>query len=366
MNKSTLIKVYLMFFLLFMPAHLSIFFPQLSGNSKTELRKLQDFPELPNSLISAFRWPRRFDQFASDRFPFRSNFIHNVSKSFYKIGLSISQEVIIGENGWLFLRKTSNVLNEHRGTVRLSTTGLNNWVKVFIAKKNEIERLGSNLYLIIIPNKHTIYKNQLPIHHSVVGQNITDQLLNALKEQKVNQIIDLRPTLLMNNSNQRLYDKYNTHWNDKGAYIGYKEIMNRIDPLQDIPRLTLKDISFQKIVRSGDLARLIGNLSLKETTIEAEILNSAILQRQNFENKNKYKIKEWISISKHSRSPVAICFCDSFVNLRLYKFLEQSFSKTIFKHHNSMVYDKKLIEKYKPEYVFYILAERLIPYKLEK
>jgi hypothetical protein len=320
---------------------------------------------VPYSLRGLYKWPRKFDRFASDRFPFRSKLIHVASKSIYKAGISISPEVLIGNNEWLFLRRNSNVLDEHRGIARLSTTDLNNWINVFIERKNEIEQFGIKLYFVVIPNKHTVVKNQLPSHYAVVDQTITDQIVNSLREKKINQIIDLRPTYLMNGSQQLLYDKYDTHWNERGMYLGYKEIMDRIDPLQNIPRLTLNDNSFKKVFKSGDLSRMIGNLSLKETTFEAEILNSSIIHRQNYENKLNYREEEWISVSKHIKSPVAVCFCDSFVNLRLYKYLEQSFSKTIFKHHRSMTYDKDLIEKYKPDIVFYMVVERLLPYKLE-
>ena len=365
MNKSAAIKIYVALFLLIIPGFLSVFFPELSGDSQTEIRTLQDFPKLPNTLRDAYKWPRRFDQFASDRFPFRSGIIRFAGKTCYKMGFSISPEILIGNDGWLFLLKNCEVLRRHQGIVQLSTTEIKDWVEAYIKRKDEIETNGAKLYFIIVPDKHTIYKNQIPNHFSIVGKTITDQLVHALVKQQVTQVIDLRPVLQKSAFPRHIYDKYDSHWNDIGAYTGYKEIMDRIDPLQDIPRVTSNDISFKKVMKSGGLAWMIGNTSLYESTFEAEIFNSTILHRQNYENKKKYETEEWISISSHKNSPVVICLCDSFVNNYLYKYLEQSFSKTIFKHHRSMTYDKQLIEKYHPEIVMYIVAERLIPFKLD-
>jgi hypothetical protein len=173
-----------------MPGTLSVLFPQLSGDAKVELRELQDLPGLPNNVRSVCAWPGKFDQFATDRFLFRSKLINIASQAGYRIGLSISDEVIIGKNGWLFLRKDSDVMDEYRGIVQLSAAEIESWVRAFVARKREIEQGGAMVYFIIVPNKHTIYKEFLPDQYKVVGEGITDQIVNALRDEKVNEVID--------------------------------------------------------------------------------------------------------------------------------------------------------------------------------
>ena len=59
------IRVYTALLILAFPGFLSVVFPMLSGDSKIELRKLQDFPSFPKTQDEFASWPSQFDQFGS-------------------------------------------------------------------------------------------------------------------------------------------------------------------------------------------------------------------------------------------------------------------------------------------------------------
>ena len=181
--------------MLLVPAFLSIFFPHLGGDSNLELRKLKDFPSFPKSIREAYNWPRHFNQFATDRFPFRTFIVSMVSKSLIPFGFSVSDEVLIGRDQWLFLRKNSDILNEYRGVVTLSDFEVKTWVNNFVKRKMQIEAKGSKVYFIIIPNKHSVYPNKLPRYISIVGETIAGKIIKALNHKNVSGVIDLRATL---------------------------------------------------------------------------------------------------------------------------------------------------------------------------
>ena len=357
------IKINLIFvclFFLLIPGIVSIFTPGLSGDSNIELRNLQDFPEISANVRKMYKWPRRFDQFSSDRFPFRSFFINKIGSFLFKKGISISPEVIIAKNGWLFLRKNSDVLDKYLGVVQLSDDEIKDWINKYIERKKLIHQIGAQLFFVIIPNKHTIYPEYLPDYFHKVRPSLTDQLVSGLREVNVEGIIDLRPALILAKKEQD-YNKYNTHWNDYGAYLGYLEIMKYIPSIFPISGV---DIGFSKNRKTGDLARMLCNPELTEFRFGAEIKKNNILYRRNFENKGKYQTEEWLTKTIDTNDQCALFLCDSFTNGVMYKFLEQTFGESIFKHHNRMEYDPIFIKNNKPDFVFYIVAERLIPHEL--
>src|SRR5678816_4905717 len=66
-----------------------------------------------------------------------------------------------------------------------------------------------------------------------------DQFLAYMRAHSAVEILDLRPAILAAKPHELLYHHYDTHWNDRGALIGYQQIAHAlrqwfpsIEPLQ--------------------------------------------------------------------------------------------------------------------------------------
>jgi hypothetical protein len=264
----------------------------------------------------------------------------------------------MGKNDWLFLRRHSNVLDESRGIQRLTSLQIDRWVAKYVQRKSDIERQGAELLLVVVPNKHSVYKNKLPEHHFQVGHTITDMLMSELESRDVGGVIDLRPVLQRAAESERVYGRYNTHWNDRGAYYAYQEIMKylpSVAPLSD-SKLVFRD----KFV-PGDLSKLLGNSDLGdiEKVLDIESFDLQFNRDQDW-NKSFHEGRGWSSRSGGKASPTAFVLCDSFTNTHLYKYLAATFEEAHFKHHMSTLIDFEVGDY---DYVIYVIVERLIPYR---
>lgn len=355
-------RVYIVLSMLFLPALLILYYPSLSGESKIEFRELQNIPGLPSNFQDARHWPRDFDRFTSDRFPFREQLISVAGELFHNAGLSISPEVFIGSDGWLFLRRNGDVLDESRGIKRLDAEQLQAWADRYVGRRDFLLGLGIETLLVIAPNKHTIYPQYLLDRNFQVNETITDQIFSELGRRGVEGIIDLRALLKDKSNSESVYGRYNTHWNDRGAYFAYQAIIGRLPGAHELQNDALV---FKKGQVRGDLSRLIGNADWTEESMILDVSNIGLFFEHDPNDKAmNYMEDGWTSKTSLTKTPRVLFLCDSFTIDYLYKYLGPSFREASFRYHDGMKLHGSIIEKFKPDYVVYIVAERLIPYSL--
>jgi hypothetical protein len=160
-----------------------------------------------------------------------------------------------------------------------------------------------------------------------------------------------------------VYGKYDTHWNDKGAYIAYQYMMQQLPKSLNLRLVPEQDIQFSTKKLTGDLARLLSlEDQLTEERVIADITHSSIVYK---EETIDYTKMGWAVATKNN-SARAVILCDSFVKSVMGKYLQESFSYSFFKHHNCKTIDRGLIVNRHPDIVLYIIVERLIPIKLEE
>lgn len=359
--RNRIVFVIFSFFLL-IPSILTGSYPDTNA-VKIELREIHNFPLAPANLYELIRWPKLFDNYINDHFFLRSLFIKYLSIILHYFDISISKEVLIGKDGWLFLAANHDVIDMHRGIKNLSPEEVEDWINVMSSDVQFLKKKGIDFWFIIVPNKHSVYKQYLPDWCTTTGPSFTDTLIQKLRLQENIHWIDLRPLMIETAKKFPVYGKYDSHWDDMGAYIAYKDIMRHLSNFLNVFLLPEESIKFSIKRLSGGSAGLI-NLHdrLFEEQIIAEVTNSSIIYKK--ETKDYTKIG-WESITSKSAARAAI-FCDSFVNGRMSKYLQESFSYSFFKHHQSRQLNKELILEQHPNVVLYIIVERLIPSRLIK
>jgi hypothetical protein len=154
--------------------------PDLAGETRLEYRERNVMPAVPKSVGDFIAWPGRFDAFANDHFPARSQLIQAVAATAYALGTTISPQVVIGEPPWLFLNKQSDVIEEHRGLSTISSEGAVAWARHYKSWHEHFAAMGIKLVFVIVPNKHTIYAEHLPAHLKPVGPSIRQSLIRNM------------------------------------------------------------------------------------------------------------------------------------------------------------------------------------------
>ena len=258
---------------------IAIFIPFLIGVfekdktlSSIEKRQLLQLPEIPKTINDIQAFPQTFDNYYSDQFGLRDWFIEYYKLTKFSIGDSPSEDVTIGKNGWYFLGSTKvgykrydDPIGDVRNINLYSQQDLKRLGKYMEALKTWLNNKGTEYVLVIVPNKHTVYFDQLPDYISKINdKSATDQLIEYLTEHTDIKVVDLRDQLIREKETHSLYPKTDSHWNHYGANIAQYEIMLEIEKLfpgQIQPEMKKLRTGTQG---GGNLANLMGIHTLKE------------------------------------------------------------------------------------------------------
>ncbi len=211
----------------------------LSGQfSSTENRTASQLPRLHFPHLKTF--VKQFDQYYKENFGWRNALFYGYSR--WKLNVlgesPLPEKVVVGKNGWFYLGNSYNrVVDQHRGLVPLSADSARYIAQHLIGRQADMARQNIRLYVLIAPDSHTIYPENLPDHlQPAPGPTRLDVLGQAVRQTSV-PFIDLRDTLLAAKQARFVYHQTDTHWNDIGTMIGSATLLNRVH--QDYPDLPL-------------------------------------------------------------------------------------------------------------------------------
>ncbi|WP_375237794.1 hypothetical protein, partial [Aurantibacter sp.] len=158
----------------------------------------------------------------------------------------------------------------------------------------------------------------------------------------------LHKSLISKKSKVELYYKTDSHWNSYGAFIGYREIMKKINNEKQVKVETINNYTITKNKNfNGGLSRMLFSNKLEDSLV--------------FKRKKEFAIKTIKNnfTFKHFKNPNGIgkllIYRDSFTD-NLLPFLNNTFKEVIsIKGHNL---DKDLIDSFKPDVVILEKIER--------
>lgn len=201
--KGTLIICFIFFITL-------IFFISIISPSKDfseqENRKLEKKPNFSIDSLEENIFTKKYEKYISDQFPMRNAWISVKAETDRLLGKKESNDVFIGEDGYLF-QKFKNPKEEETNE---KIEALNRFSDKF---KNVYK------YIMIVPNSYEVIKDKLPKNAPVIDQ-IT--YINKIRDNVngytwVDSYNDLEK-----NKDKNIYYKTDHHWTTKGAYYGYK------------------------------------------------------------------------------------------------------------------------------------------------
>jgi len=190
--------------------------------------KPQPVPPLWTAEASAWTFPDRFSTYYADQFAFRPSLIRWQAKVKYLgLGVSPSDTAMIGKDGWLYYAGDHCMDDFH--TTLFTEPELAKWTSVMQARHDWLAARNIRFLLVIVPDKHIVYPDYLPeAVHRALGPFRMDQLADHLRQHSTVEVLNVRPALEEARKTERIYHKTDSHWNDRGALVGYQEIMNRV------------------------------------------------------------------------------------------------------------------------------------------
>jgi alginate O-acetyltransferase complex protein AlgJ len=254
--------------------------------SFTEGRSLATTPSLPTDLKTLRSWPREFDKAWADQLGFRDELFRIHARTQVALGVSPTQNVIVGTDNWLYFRSPN--VPGLVGAELLGATRLEDWHTGASNRVDFLSPLGIPYLMVIEPEKSTVYPQFIPSRYrSRLQTTRIDQVVARAREESRIPLLDLRGrfrTAAIKNPHA-LYYKTDSHWNLRGADLAQFEIAQVLrDQLVDLEPTLIGDVQTHLLlgdrIPNGDLASMLslGN-SLQEEIVPALNLEPGLCRR---------------------------------------------------------------------------------------
>ena len=343
-----------------MVGHFGSFF-NLNYIQVTEKRLPSPAPVLPKNYAELKAFPASVDAYLEDHFGFRSVLVKAYNFALTKLGASPSKKVITGKSGWLYYSE-EDMVAQYTGESLFENDEASQWLQAMAARQAWLAERGIPFIIAVAPNKMTVYPEYLPDWITKVKDRTRlDQLMASAAQSPALDLIDLRSLLLAEKKDKAIYYKTDSHWNDRGAFIGYQAIVKRIQGyFPKVSGLTPGMVRFSASNCSGlDLAQMLNIAELAKEPYSYQTMfltQSHVLSTTNYYD-TRYPMKVETS---QKDLPRALILRNSFV-IPMEPFFNETFSEVIYADRSSTKFDKAFIEKENPDIVIDILVERELP-----
>jgi len=131
-----------------------------------------------------------------------------------------------GRDGWLFLQNhlPDDPIGLFRGTTTFSDNEIADLTSRLVAWRDWFAERGMDFLILVTPNKITIYPEHAPDWLSPQSSMLRTRLVEAWRAAGL-EVVDLAPALLAAREGGQLYHRTDTHWNARGAFAGYRELL---------------------------------------------------------------------------------------------------------------------------------------------
>jgi alginate O-acetyltransferase complex protein AlgJ len=338
-----------------------------TGAAANENRKMATRPDSSLIFSSFPDYAAGFEKFYNDSFGLRDKLIRwNNRLRLFLFSESPIAGVRLGREGWLFYANEWE-LEEYENAMPYREQDLEKIKKIQEDRRLWLERRGIKFFIVIAPDKETIYSEYLPPEiHKLGKESRLDQVKDYLRSEPGIEFIDLREPLLAAKSAQRLYHRTDTHWNDYGAFVGYVALMERVAKyFPAVGKHSIEDYTVSIAERKGgDLSDM---LSLGDVIKEERITLTPKFTPKAVDASRPYPDPVDIAVypgrdmvvkeTKDTRLPKVLVFRDSFA-WPLIPFIAESFQSSVFVWTPEFLPD--LIESEKPDIVIFEYVERYV------
>lgn len=329
------------------------FLKQFIDTANYENRELASKPELDYSNYLEF--PNLYENYFNDHTAYKNQFIKLNNLINIKLFNTLdNSQVILGKDNWLFYKGEGGIaINEYKAENLYSKGQLEQILYNVVEYRNKIkETTGSDFILMLIPDKEHVYEELLPDYiHSKSDIKRIDQIYDYITQNSDVKVCYPLNVLRNAKKGNQVYYKYDTHWNQLGAYYGSMDLLKTIGVTKN------RNLEFDMISDvSGDLA---GMIYLREYFFD----DSDYLLKNYFNNINVNEIfndsQGNLSLTKYKSSVnnnKKIYFVGDSFREAMKKYLSKQFKDCTFVHRD--VFNKNDYLDEHPDVFVYEMVER--------
>ena len=346
---------YVFLLILISPFVLSIFFNDIDNQG--ENRNLSEKPVFSISTVNSFS--EEYESYFNDHIPFRNIIININSKiKYFCFHDSPNNNVVIGKNNWLYLKKgeidSYKKINVYNEKTLAAAADYFNVVSEYCADN------GAELIIFIPPDKASIYPENVPDYVKVFSNSknraeVFSEYINKNTNVKViypkSELLEAKAMI-----KEDIYYTYDSHWNQIGAYVGTKALVKEMG-------ITLPNLSDLTIMQNDNIDySLAGMLGIKELVTnekDYEILGFNGQSEPSISYVDDGRGNNVVTSSETPKSnKQTLILRDSFFTAM------EPYISTCFKYihapHYELHYNPKMIEEEKPDYVVIEIVERAL------
>ncbi len=163
-----------------------------------------------------------------------------------------STQVLLGKNNWLFYKTEldGHPLWDYMGINHFTDEELAAIAANLVSMRDGFNALGVDFYVTALPNKEIIYEEYMPDTVARVDTvSRAEQLANYIWDNTDLVYVYPKQALLDAKAEGQIYYQTDTHWNQKGAFVGMQQLMHEA---YGVEAKDLDSVSFD--ITSNDLA----------------------------------------------------------------------------------------------------------------
>ena len=194
-----------------------------------------------------------------------------------------STQVLLGKNNWLFYKSEldGHPLWDYMGINHFTEDELAATAARLVSARDGFNALGVDFYVITLPNKEIVYEEYMP-DTIVRVDNVSraDQLADYIRDNTDLVYVYPRQELLDAKAEGQIYYQTDTHWNQKGAFVGMQQLLHEAYGLEaKDPDSVSFDITSTDF--AGDLA-VIGGVEDKYNLDTVYVLDAQTVAREQY------------------------------------------------------------------------------------
>ena len=339
------------------------FRPALSAAN--ENRVLATRPALPFSRAELRTFPARFEAYYNDQFAGRGTLIRWLNRAKVEaLHVSSSGQVCIGKKGWLFYTVEPTGA-DYQIMKPFTEAELLRWRRMLEARRDWLAARGIPYVFLVAPDKQSVYPEVLPrvLRCRSRPQTRLEQLVKYLEAHSDVRLLDVRKPLQAAKARDRVFLLTDSHWNDRGAFIAYQSLVERLNrwfpEMRALPPEAFAEFCHKG--KGGDLARMLGledRLPEEEIGLAPRVPLHAHLVDPGFQVPSlPPEMQPVVMEGANPRLPRAVVFRDSFAG-RLVPFLSEHFRRAVYLWQELYQFDAALVERERPDVVIQEIAER--------
>jgi hypothetical protein len=265
-------------------------------------------------------------------------------------------DVLIGKDGWLFLKAGSNgVIDQHTGRRRMPQHDVAAWHTALADRVEWARSRGIAYRAIFVPDSQAVYRDKLPddtaaqlIPHD---QRPVPAMIASLSPEVRDSVLYPLDELIAASARDETFQRGDTHLTEFGSWVVYRALE---ESLRDIATdwITADRLTFHAASEWGDLGSKLDPPRMT-LCLRAEVAGADAAAVYDNKIRNNGHVRAYRRAAGQTR---CLVFADSFAR-NIEKFLVNTFAETVLVH-SSRRFDYEFAETVEPDLVLTLGVER--------